>query len=92
MFPTIFSMSPKIVTDAEQAERQRIGATLRALRTTRGWRLGDFATHHGISYAYLSNIEAGRKPLPDRLLARFATTLDVEQIAIKRPATQAVAS
>jgi transcriptional regulator with XRE-family HTH domain len=54
-----------------QNERERVGATLRTLRrTTRGWKLGDFATQLGISYAYLSNIEAGRKPLPDHLLAR----------------------
>ena len=79
-------MAPKITTPAEQAERQRVGATLRTLRTTRGWKLGDFATEVGISYAHLSNIEAGRKPLTDVLLARAALTLGVEQIAIKHPA------
>lgn len=78
-------MTPKTVSAAEQAERQRVGATLRALRTTRGWKLGDFATQLDISYAYLSNIEAGRKPLPDHLLARTALLLGVEQIAIKLP-------
>lgn len=78
-------MSPKTITEAEQAERVRVGATLRTLRTTRGWKLGPFATHIGISYAYLSNIEAGRKPLPNHLLARAAKALDVEQIAIKSP-------
>ncbi|WP_370246941.1 helix-turn-helix domain-containing protein [Nocardioides sp.] len=80
-------MTPKNVTPAEQAERQRVGATLRTIRSTRGWKLGDFATEIGISYAYLSNIEAGRKPLPDHLLARAASLLDVEQIAIKIPGT-----
>lgn len=78
-------MTPKIVTEADMAERQRVGATLRTLRLTRGWKLGDFATHLDISYAYLSNIEAGRKPLPDHLLARAARLLDIEQIAIKHP-------
>lgn len=78
-------MTPKIVSQAEQAERKRVGATLRTIRTTRGWKLGDFATNLDISYAYLSNIEAGRKPLPDHLLARAAKLLDVEQIAIKHP-------
>lgn len=78
-------MTPKIVDDRELAERQRVGATLRTLRTTRGWKLGEFATEIGVSYAYLSNIEAGRKPLPDHLLARAAKLLDVEQIAIKHP-------
>lgn len=76
---------PKILDSAEQAERVRVGATLRTLRTTRGWKLGDFANKLDVSYAYLSNIEAGRKRLPDHLLARAARLLDVEQIAIKYP-------
>jgi transcriptional regulator with XRE-family HTH domain len=78
-------MAPKILPDHELEERERVGATLRMARTTRGWDLGKFATELGISYSYLSNIEAGRKPLTDILLARAARILDVEQIAIKRP-------
>lgn len=85
MFPYRLGMPPKIVTDAEHRERQRVGATLRRIRTLRGWKLGEFATKIDISYAYLSNIEAGRKPLPDHLLARAATLLDVDQIDIKHP-------
>lgn len=79
-------MAPKIISPAEMADRERVGATLRTLRSTRGWKLGEFATRLDISYAYLSNIEAGRKPLPDHILARAARLLDVEQIAIKHPA------
>lgn len=79
-------MAPKIISELEETERQRVGATLRTLRTTRGWKLGDLATHIDVSYAYLSNIEAGRKALPDHLLARIAAALDVPQIAIKHPA------
>ncbi len=90
MFLIVFRMNPKIISPEQLAERQRVGATLRTIRTTRGWKLGDFATEIDISYAYLSNIEAGRKPLPDHILARAARLLDVEQIAIKHPA-QAVA-
>ena len=37
------------------------------------------------SYFVDSNIEAGRKALPDHLLARAARMLDVPQIAIKHP-------
>lgn len=85
MFPQNQGMAPKKITGDEQRERERVGTTLRTLRTTRGWKLGDFATQIGVSYAYLSNIEAGRKPLPDHLLARAARLLDVEQIAIKHP-------
>lgn len=82
-------MTTKALTPATMAERERVGVTLRTLRMTRGWKLGDLATEMGISYAYLSNIEAGRKPLPDHLLARAARLLDVDQIAIKRPEQEA---
>lgn len=78
-------MAPKKITTEEQAERERVGATLRMARTLRGWDLGPFATQIGISYSYLSNIEAGRKPLPDKLLARAAQVLDVPQISITHP-------
>lgn len=78
-------VTSKTISASETDERRRVGATLRALRETRGWKLGDFATHIDISYAYLSNIEAGRKPLTDVLLARAANALDVDQIAIKIP-------
>lgn len=78
-------MTPNSITEAQQAERQRVGATLRTLRQIRGWKLGDFASEVGISYAYLSNIEAGRKPLTNQLLAKTARALDVEQIAITHP-------
>lgn len=78
-------MTPKMITDEERAERERVGATLKTVRTLRGWDLGPFATKIGISYSYLSNIEAGRKPLTDKLLARAAQVLDVPQIAITHP-------
>jgi transcriptional regulator with XRE-family HTH domain len=85
-------MTPKTTSQREQEERVRVGATLRTIRTTRGWDLGPLATHVGISYSYLSNIEAGRKPLTDILLARLAAALDVEQIAIKVPTGKAAKS
>lgn len=66
-------------------EQVRIGATLRTIRETRGFKLGEFAEELGISYAYLSNIEAGRKRLTPQLLAKAARALDVRQVAIVRP-------
>jgi len=85
--------SLKNLTDAEKAERTRTGATLRTLREIRGWKLGTFANEIGISYAYLSNIEAGRKPLTNQILARSALLLKVEQMAITHPRSEsAVAS
>lgn len=92
MFPDVpygVPMSPKNLTTAEQLERQRVGATLRLTRRREGWDLGPFATKIGISYSYLSNIEAGRKPLTDVLLARAAKVLDCDPIAIKLPDTPA---
>ncbi len=78
-------MAPKIITETEQKERERVGATLRHFRRRDGWDLGPFATQLGISYSYLSNIEAGRKPLTDILLARAAKLLDCDPVAIKHP-------
>jgi transcriptional regulator with XRE-family HTH domain len=78
-------MPPKTISAEELKERTRVGATLRRIRTLRGWKLGEFASKIDISYAYLSNIEAGRKPLPDHLLARAAQLLDCDQVDIKHP-------
>lgn len=79
-------MPPKTLSDEEQRERERVGATLRTLRETRGFKPDQFASGIDISRPYLANIEAGRKALPDHLLARAAKLLDVPQIAIKNPA------
>ncbi len=65
-------------------ERVRIGETLRTIREIKGFRLGEFAGELGISYAYLSNIAAGRKRLTPVLLARAARVLGVRQVAIVR--------
>lgn len=78
-------MTSRTVTAQEQAERERVGATLKELRERDGWKLGEFATEMDISYAYLSNIEAGRKPLPNHLLARACKLLGCRPIAIKHP-------
>lgn len=65
-------------------ERVRIGETLRTLRETRGFRPDEFANELGISRPYLANIEAGRKPLTEVLLARAAKALGVRPLAIVR--------
>ena len=72
-------------SELERAERERIGATLRTLRLMRGWRADDFANEIGISRPYLSNIEAGRKPVTEPILANVAKVLDVAQVSIIRP-------
>lgn len=66
------------------AEQVRIGATLRTMREDKGFKLGEFANELGISYAYLSNIEAGRKRLTPQLLEKASRILGVRKVAIVR--------
>lgn len=66
-------------------EAQRIGATLRTIRELRGFTVDELAREVGISRPYLANIEAGRKPLSDVLLAKLSNALRVRQLAIMRP-------
>lgn len=66
-------------------EAERVGATLRTIRELRGFTVDELAREIGISRPYLANIEAGRKPLSDVLLAKVANTLRVRQLAIMRP-------
>lgn len=80
--------SAEKIPDPEWA---RVGATLRTIRELRGYKPDPFASAIGISRPYLANIEAGRKKLTDILLARAATALKVEQIAIMLPAEDAAA-
>lgn len=70
--------------DGVDPEWVRIGQTLRTIREIKGFKLGEFASELDISYAYLSNIEAGRKRLTPQLTARAAAVLGVDQVAIVR--------
>lgn len=76
-------MNPRTVTRSDP-ERVRIGATLKEIRESRGFKVGEFATELGVSYAYLSNIEAGRKRLTPQLLAKASRVLNCRPIAIIR--------
>jgi transcriptional regulator with XRE-family HTH domain len=76
---------PKSHGTSPSGEDMRVGATLRALREARGIKLGEFANKLGISYAYLSNIEAGRKRLTPPLTAKAAQLLVVPPIALVLP-------
>jgi len=82
---------PKKETEPDP-EWVRVGATLRILRETRGFKPDPFASSIGISRPYLANIEAGRKKLTNILLARAAAALDVPQIAIMIPADDEAAA
>lgn len=63
-------------------ERERVGATIRQMREIRGFKPDELATKVGISRPYLVNIEAGRKPLTQVLLARIASALNVTHASI----------
>lgn len=78
-------MSSNIVRKVLDPERVRQGATLQAFREMRGLKVGELANALGISYAYLSNIEAGRKRLTPELLAKTCATLGIRQAALVRP-------
>jgi len=78
-------MSTNRVPQQLDPEQVRQGATLRAFREMRGLKVGELANALGISYAYLSNIEAGRKRLTKTLVARAADVLKVPQIALVNP-------
>ena len=69
-------------------EARRVGATLRHFRELRGFKPDQFASEIGISRPYLANIEAGRRPLSNVLLARAAAALKIEQLAIMAPADE----
>lgn len=84
VFPQTQGMTGKTLTQADKAERERIGATIRQVREMRGYKPDEFANEVGISRPYLANIEAGRKPLTEVLLGRIARKLDVRQIVIVR--------
>lgn len=77
-------MSSKPISGATKAERDRIGATIKVYRQMRGFKPDEFASEINISRPYLANIEAGRKPLTEVLLARIADALSVPPIAIVR--------
>ena len=69
----------------EQAERQRVGHTLRTIRETRGMRQSELAAAMGISRAYMNQIESGKKRLTPVMLARAAAALYVPQMALMTP-------
>lgn len=70
------------MSNAKDPENIRVGATIRALRDAHGLKLGELAVALGISHAYLSNIEAGRKAAPLALCRQVAKLLRIPLAAI----------
>ncbi len=66
-------------------ESQRVGATIREMRTMRGLTQDQLSNAALISRAYLANIEAGRKKAGGKAVARIAAALAVPQMSLIRP-------
>ncbi|MDQ0854838.1 transcriptional regulator with XRE-family HTH domain [Arthrobacter sp. V4I6] len=68
----------------------RTGETLRQFRIDRDVKQIDLATAMGFRYASsITQIEQGLKPLTDGKLMKAARFLNVEPLAIRRPAPEA---
>lgn len=70
------------MSEARDPENVRVGQTLRAFRKASGLKLGEMAVALGISSAYMSNIEAGRKAASLPLCRQAAKILRVPLAAI----------
>ena len=70
------------MADTRNPENVRVGATIKALRKAHELKLIEMAVALGISHAYLSNIEAGRKAAPMALCRQAAKILRVPLAAI----------
>jgi transcriptional regulator with XRE-family HTH domain len=70
------------MADTRDPEDIRVGATIRALRKAHELKLIELAAALNISHAYLSNIEAGRKPASMALCRQAAKILRVPLPAI----------
>lgn len=70
------------MADTRDPENVRVGATIRALRKAHELKLIELAAALEISHAYMSNIEAGRKPASMTLCRQAAKILRVPLAAI----------
>lgn len=72
-------------------EQVRVGVTVKTLRELRGLTQEQLAHAALLSRPFVANVEAGRKPLSDKALARVAEALRVPQAAISLVANEAAA-
>jgi DNA-binding XRE family transcriptional regulator len=70
------------MTDEKDPEDVRVGATIKALRDAHGLKAVELAVALGISSAYMSNIEAGRKHAPIAICQQIAKLFRVKLAAI----------
>lgn len=69
--------------NTNQLEHTRVGATVKCIRELRGLTQDQLAAAALMSRSQLANIEAGRKSLSARALARISQALAVPSAAIK---------
>lgn len=77
-------MPPAITNRISDAEQEHIGAALRTIRELRELTISELANAMLISYAYLFNIEAGRKRLTPELAERAIVALNINPRALVR--------
>ncbi|MFI6910150.1 helix-turn-helix domain-containing protein [Nonomuraea sp. NPDC050394] len=70
------------MTDHLNPENVRVGATIRALATAHGWKVGELAAALDKSHGYISNVMAGRKYAHPQLCRQIAELLNVPLAAI----------
>lgn len=89
--PTPTKKTPKQTPNYPQDQDwERIGATLRQLRTMNGATQDELATAIGfVRGASVAQIELGLKPLTDEKLLKAAAFLGVRPITIRRPELEA---
>jgi len=67
---------------AVPSELQTLGERLRQLRHDRGWKLATAAQRSGVSLAYLSEVERGRKLPSMDVLARIAGAYGMSVVSL----------
>ncbi len=73
------------------SEIVRVGATIRQMREMRGMTQEQLSQASMLSRTYVANVEAGRKRLSQKAVARIAEALHVPQISIIVPIPEAAA-
>lgn len=59
-------------------DKQKIGAQLKELRVSRGWRQVEVADKVGLSRSQISNIESGKRALTLSTLKRFCEVFNID--------------
>lgn len=76
-----------------EAQSKRLGKTINAARTKKGWSLAQTMDQSGLDMAWLHRLEAGRYANPDPVrLLRLAEVLDIDPARIDKLTGSSVAS